>query len=205
MSPLGSGLHPKCGSLSIVFAAQNTNLELSGQDVDVVVFNQRANAENVKDYLVSVNDRFYLVDSTNPRNTYKILYYSISRRPSLGCKVDILTPGPEVLHIPRITDDHVLYLDGSDIPVMPFLPLLILKVQGWYDHRRSHRQDMRQKVPHDVNNIMELLDMTDKSDRLNHFNWLPDWFIERAYTIIRDFCKKKPSSRSSWRSLGFDV
>jgi hypothetical protein len=189
------------GSAACLLWGQDCN----PNDIDIVVLNG-SDAEDIKAYLHGANDRFSLVDSDNPRNTYKKLYYNISWRTGLQCKVDILTPGPEGgLNIPKIPIRHVKYMGDPGIPVMPFLPLLILKVQGWYDHRRAARQDLRQKVPQDVQDITELLSMADRSDRLRHFDWLDDGFIELAYTIIEDFCKKKPGSVASWNFLEFEV
>jgi hypothetical protein len=68
------------------------------QDIDIVVLDGGLAPERIKSHLVSVNPSFFLVPSTNPRNTYKVLWYNLSAassylRASHACKVDILVPG----------------------------------------------------------------------------------------------------------------
>ena len=40
---------------------------------------------------------------------------------------------------------------------MPLFDLLVMKMQGWRDHRTSHRSDFRAKVEADVTDIRALL------------------------------------------------
>ncbi|KAK2464617.1 hypothetical protein APHAL10511_003310 [Amanita phalloides] len=175
------------------------------EDIDVVVFSED-DPEDIKAYLAEANSRCYLEDSANPNNTYKKVYYSLSWRTGLNCKVDILTAGrTSPLHIPKIPSRHVQYVGNSDIPVLPFSVLLILKVQGWHDHRISNKPHLRVKIPQDRQDIEQLLTMLDDDDHLDRFNWLPQWFVDHAADLIEMYTEKYPSTAASFRDMGFDV
>lgn len=124
--------------------------------MDIVVFGPH-DAEEIKAYIVDHHDRFSLEDPLKPGATYKILYFNLHRGFNWRCKVDILVSGRHLpLHIPRIPRQHIKYLGAhtSDIPVVPFLVLLILKVQGWRDNCRDRRWD---KIPRDIEDVNTLL------------------------------------------------
>jgi hypothetical protein len=101
-----------------------------------------------------------------------------------SCKVDLLLPG--IMNIPfvpkeriyKVRDEGKNYLSSKSLaysssssygsrsqsssnsdplPLMPFLPLLLLKLQAWQDHGESSKLYMRQKQPTDVLDITELL------------------------------------------------
>ena len=100
------------------------------QDVDIIVISDM-DPEEIKELILESDNRFYLVPSANPRNTYQVLWFTISSRKT--CKVNILVPG--LLSIPRIPIRHISYVQPfQDIPMVPFLVLLLLKLRGWTDH-----------------------------------------------------------------------
>jgi len=180
-------------------------------DIDIVVLNSgpTPDSEEIKRRLVSVNPSFFLVPSTNPRNTYKVLWYNLRAasshlRPSHACKVDILVPG--VLNIPSVPKDHVVYssIKGASIPVMPFLPLLLLKLQGWADHRISHRMDFRNKQYIDVRDIYELLRIAVQNSDLHVQNesWLPESFVAAGRRRVVQFILTHSDSSVYWRQMG---
>ncbi|KIL64843.1 hypothetical protein M378DRAFT_162691 [Amanita muscaria Koide BX008] len=166
-------------------------------DIDVVVFTNHSQ-EDIKDYLINANDRFFIVVGN-----FRVLWYNICW-PRLRVKVDILIPGPEPMGIPYVPEGAIVP-SSSGIPVIPFLLLLILKVQGWRHHRTSFKNKDRAKIPQDEVDIKQLLLMLDSDDdHLNRFGWLPQWFVENAYELIGAYIKKFPRTRA-WRSIGFDV
>jgi len=178
-------------------------------DIDIVVLESGLTPEEIKRRLVSANPLFFLVPSTNPRNTYKVLWYNLraasSRlHPSHACKVDILVP--LVLNIPAVPKDHVVYssIKGVSIPVMPFLPLLLLKLQAWADHRISHRIDLRNKQHVDVRDIFELLRIAAQNNDMHVRNesWLPESFVAAGRRRVAQFILAHSDSSVYWRQMG---
>ncbi|KAF8631096.1 hypothetical protein AX17_005141 [Amanita inopinata Kibby_2008] len=171
-------------------------------DIDVLVLTDD-DPEDIKRMLFEEHDRFTLVDAANPRDTYKVLWYILCWRPRVECKVDIVVPG--IMKIPRIRRSHISRPYTYDIPVMPFFPLLILKLQGWHDHCKDYRSRMRAKIPQDETDLDQLLDMLDDGDHLDNYRWLPDSFLQRARTFVREYVDEFPGTARSWRSIGFRV
>jgi hypothetical protein len=100
---------------------------------------------------------------------------------------------------------HVAYADTHNIPVVPLFVLIILKVQGWDDHCKSHRADFRAKIPQDIEDINTLLDMVDEnSDNRYAYDDLPKWFFEHAEELVMHYAHELENAY--WfRKLGFDV
>jgi len=174
-------------------------------DVDVVVFTNR-DPEDIKDLLVSSNDKFYLVPSTNPQNTYQVLWYSFPapQRWRRSCKVDILIPG--LLSIPSIPASRIVGVEPfQDIPVMPFMALLLLKLRGWTDHLADPRRRMQEKTTIDEEDIDELLElaMEQYGAHLDNERWMPKWFIREAKERVEQYTEAWPDSAWSWSELGF--
>lgn len=180
----------------------------STQDLDLIVFAGNISPERLKRALVANDDRFYLQRSSNPDANYHILWCSLpthprARRPR-RCKVDILTPGS--LNIPYIPRGRIVHL--NDLPVMPLMPLLLMKLQGWSDHRDSSRPDFQDKVPVDVEDILDLLQIAcDKPYcRLSRSTWLPQTFLDLAQSRIEEFVDEESGeSAGYWQTLEFDV
>ncbi|KAK7443235.1 hypothetical protein VKT23_015833 [Stygiomarasmius scandens] len=183
------------------------------KDVDLIVLNHRNyDAEDLKQLLVDNDSRFYLVDSVNPDADYQVLWYKVPiyrpGDPAKRCKVDILTTGRTTsLDIPRIPDKRVLYLERyEDLPVMPLLALLLMKLQGWHDHRHSGVTRMQRKVRQDVNDIYELLEIATGEWDLHRNNkdqrWMPDWFMNRMDDLVEEFLRKFPDVQEQWEALG---
>jgi len=178
-------------------------------DVDIVVLNSGLAPEEIKKRLVSANPLFFLVPSTNPRNTYKVLWYnlcatSFQRLPLHACKVDILVPG--IMNIPAVPKDCIVYpvLNGVSIPTTPFITLLLLKLQGWADHRISRRMDLRMKQYVDVLDIYELLRAaaSNAEMHLRNESWLPKSFVAAGKLRVARFMVAHPDSGVYWRQVG---
>ena len=148
---------------------------------------------------------FYLHAARTPGATYKVLFARL--RPLLSmkrfCKVDVLIPG--VLNIPHIDNFRILRIDG--LPVMPLLPLLLLKLQGWSDHRASTRLDMQQKQYVDIRDINQLLQIVvEKKEDVRRATWLPQTFVAAGQEMLsRYLAIVRPASMQLWQNIGFDI
>ena len=171
--------------------------------MDIVVFGQH-DPEEVKAYIANHHHRFSLEEPRTRGATYKKLYFHLHVGLGFRCKVDILVSGLDSpLHIPSIPQRYVAYLGThADIPVVPFLVLLILKVQGWRDNLDSNKQD---KIPRDIEDVNTLLDMTDEKDQRYYYPWLPKWFLKHAEELVIRYANEFPETAYSFRELGFDV
>ncbi|PFH48738.1 hypothetical protein AMATHDRAFT_49292 [Amanita thiersii Skay4041] len=155
-------------------------------------------------YLWGMENRdpnFYLVPGKSRHKRYHVLWYTLRR--GVHCKVDIVTPNTTELNIPDIPLDTIDVI--RNIPVMSFLPLLLLKLQGWDDHRNIDKTHMRAKIPQDKADLKELLTMLDANDKLRKNKWLPSWFAKLARARVREFVNKYPYKEESWSYIGFHV
>ncbi|PIL28661.1 hypothetical protein GSI_08705 [Ganoderma sinense ZZ0214-1] len=178
-------------------------------DVDLVVLTVAYTQEQLKEILVKEDPSFYLVRSKNWRATYRVLWHRLSSAtyplPFTDCKVDILIPG--ILNIPNVPPERVRTLAG--LPVMPMIPQLLLKVQGWSDHRASRRPDMQLKQHVDVRDIDQLLAIAvdeGASVRAPECAWLPGSMTAAAPTRLWLYTlRASAGSKDQWRKLGFEV
>jgi len=177
-------------------------------DIDIVVLNTNSTQEEIKRRLVSVDPLFFLIPSTNPRNTYKVLWYNLHPRssfPSHACKVDILIPG--ILNIPAVPKQLVTssHIKGHGlVPVMPFIVMLLLKLQGWSDHRGSRWVNLQIKQYVDARDINELLQMVVRDGKFDvrKEGWLPASFVRDGKSRATAFIREYPSSSVYWKQIG---
>jgi hypothetical protein len=179
------------------------------QDVDIVILNlwDSWDVEEVKALLAESDDSFHLVPSRNPRNDYKVLWYRLSPRSRRGrrCKVDILVPG--TMEILRVPESLIVYTNVPDVPVMPLLAVLLLKLRGWDDHRSHTRQDMIDKQHVDVEDIDEMLDLAvnNYGVHLRTERWMPKSFVKNARARLREYVDLFPDTAGQWNEIGFNV
>jgi len=179
-------------------------------DIDIVVLDSGLTPEEIKRRLVSANPSFFLVPSTNPRNTYKVLWYNLRATsclfpPSHACKVDVLVPG--VLNIPSMPKHYIVHDPITRIPVMPFIAVLLLKLQGWADHRVSRRVDLQMKQYVDVRDICELLRIVtqDSEVHIRKESWLPESFVAAGRQRVAEFVLWHSDTSVHWRQIGLLV
>ena len=196
---------PTCVRRLIRCADEGSVVDHDIQDVGLIVLADE-NTEYLKRLLTEANERFFLVPSRNRNANYEVLWYelpSTRRGADRECKVDILVPGGD-LGIPHIPSRCVKRRDG--LPVMPPLPLLLMKLQGWTDHRNSNRLDFQEKQHVDVEDIEELLtivcDMGTHIDSKS-MKWLPDDFVSDAQDRVYEFVEEFPRTALEWEALGF--
>ncbi|KAF7797993.1 hypothetical protein EIP86_009200 [Pleurotus ostreatoroseus] len=102
------------------------------------------------------------------------------------------------MNIPFIDSHRIVDIDA--LPVMPFMPLLLLKLQAWEDHRKSTRYDFQAKQYVDVRDIEKLLVIA--VQRREH--------IDKDENVARERVKLfvsvgSASSRERWVRIGFDA
>ncbi|KAK0204338.1 hypothetical protein DFS33DRAFT_1275377 [Desarmillaria ectypa] len=197
-------------------------------DVDIVIISANSNGgpweqEDLKDLLVQTDQNFYVVSSKNPFATYRLLYYDlsgssrVSRELRRCCKVDVLVPGS--MNIPPVPSSTIVWhtsLPGQwhtpsqGLPVMPFILLLLMKLQGWMDHGNSAAMHIQAKQPTDVRDIRELLTLSaaPKTANLNAWlmmkreGWIPQSFVDQGQMQVREFVRRYPDTEKAWRQIG---
>ena len=127
-----------------LFSAEMACIQI--QDIDIVVSKEKTDAEDIKEAIAGADNRYYLERSRKRGATHQILYCRLPGRktdPERCVNVDILVP--PTLGLPEIPDinGHLEVILFGWIPVMPIFDLLVMKTQGWWDHRTSPRSDFR--------------------------------------------------------------
>lgn len=137
--------------------------------------------------------------------TYRVLFCTLPGD-KRSCKVDVVIQG--TMEIPLIPSSRFTYAQG--LPIMPIIPLLILKLKGWDDHRLSGRTDFRQKQYVDVGDINMLLQIavqegenlgTDRAHLPNDFVLKGNERLSKFIEIVRP----GRTSIESWHTIGFEV
>jgi hypothetical protein len=176
------------------------------QDVDIVVSagDFVFTAESIKERIVEEDDRYFLKPSGQHGATHQILYCRLPGWWTNGrcVKVDILVP--PTLGLPEVQSYDTVII--NDIPVMPLFDLLVMKTQGWWDHRISPRADFQAKQNNDVDDINALLDCADTVN-LSYDDEIyrhEQKFIDNALILVRRFVQVY-RGRGQWRRLGFPV
>ncbi|KAF9566892.1 hypothetical protein CPC08DRAFT_59416 [Agrocybe pediades] len=172
-------------------------------DVDVLVLSHSKTPLEIKQLLVSGDSRFSLEKpASNPNATYLVLKYAVT--PSKSCHVDIFLPG--LIHLPEIPLERVVCSD-TGLPVMPFFPTLLHKVQAWIAHRDSPKEHARIKQSNDVQDIRELLEFAirDETLHLDEHSWLPSWFLDEAVQSVPQYVAAHPETAPQWAQIGFTV
>ncbi|KAF8489445.1 hypothetical protein F5888DRAFT_1622016, partial [Russula emetica] len=176
-------------------------------DIDVVVSEESWDPEDIKETIERADNRYYLKQSGKRGETYHILYCRLpgwATDNTRRVKVDILVP--PTLNIPAINADETYLI--KDIPVMPIFDLLVMKTQGWWDHRDHDRAGYRTKQSHDVSDIFALLKHA-KYVKVSYVNEANEdrhsrEFMNRACFLVNRFVRVHGEAQQ-WRALGFPV
>jgi hypothetical protein len=109
------------------------------------------------------------------------------------------------MDIPTVPRQHLVKssIRGNIIPIMPFITVLLLKLQAWADHRLSRRPDLRAKQHMDVADINQLLRIavTKEMHVLNE-SWLPESFVAAGKRRVLLFVSFNPHSAVKWGEIG---
>jgi len=173
------------------------------QDLDILCLTPYpGGAEAIKRRLCQEDDRFYTVRARNPRNRWKVLYWRTdSDEPDFErFKIDILVPG--VLDLPNVHPHYIIKFDR--LPCAPLHLLLLHKLKGWDDRRYSRRPDFLAKLPGDVRDIRDLLQIANRLG-LNVTNpkpYITDSFRDDSYERITEFSYEHPEHIPLWMGLG---
>ncbi|KAI0347956.1 hypothetical protein BDW22DRAFT_36981 [Trametopsis cervina] len=173
-------------------------------DVDLVILTSVYDPERLKELLVQRDSTFYLRPARTFGATYKVLWARLvpyAYQPYNSCKVDILVPG--IMNIPDVPTKHILSID--DYPVMPMIPLLLLKLQAWEDHRNAVKDYLRDKQWQDVRDINEMLDIAARrGDKIKDVSdWVPQDFIAAATPRVSKFLEQVYLSQPElWKAIG---
>lgn len=178
-------------------------------DIDIVLWDEDEllDPEEVKQFIVHADDRYFLKPSTQPGATYEKLYCRLPGwRTDRRCvKVDILVPGgPDTLWLPEINSDDQVWFAG--VPVMPLFALLVMKTKGWWDHRISSRSDFRAKEGADLTDIDALLDRAfeEKVSYQDEKYTYTSKFMRLGLTLARKFVRIY-GQPGKWRRLEFPL
>ncbi|KIY71671.1 hypothetical protein CYLTODRAFT_418574 [Cylindrobasidium torrendii FP15055 ss-10] len=173
-------------------------------DVDVIVLGAAHDCEHIKLSIPRLDNRFFLVPARNPQNHWNVLWFRPMKKRQV--KVDVLSPG--TIGIPAIPPFAIQYPYGR-MPLAPFLCLLLLKLQGYFDHLEHTEKRMRDKIPDDIRDMesMVRLGVIYHGAHINQLNsgWYTPEFIETALYRAKEFVKVSPVSAQYWRRMGFNV
>lgn len=175
------------------------------KDVDIVVLTNTYDTEELKRILVRNSSKFELKPSRKIGATYKILYYRFYAFSRINCKVDILTPG--IMNIPDIPTHRIEFI--NNLPAMPFLPLLLLKLQAWEDHGDSDRSDFRAKQYVDARDLAQLLVIAgQRGEHKRDAIWLPVSFLREAQRRVQRLksninMDQGARDEKAWKRIGF--
>ncbi|KAF8489443.1 hypothetical protein F5888DRAFT_1951807 [Russula emetica] len=187
-----------------------TDIDRVPNDIDVVISNEdclQFDAEDIKETIVGADDRYYLKRSRKRGATHRILYCRLpgwATDNTRRVKVDILVP--PTLNLPAISASETYLI--KDIPVMPIFDLLVMKTQGWWDHRDHDRAGYRTKQSHDVSDIFALLKQA-KYVKVSYVNKANEdrhsrEFMNHARFLVNRFVRVHGGAQQ-WRALGFPV
>lgn len=175
-------------------------------ELDLLVLTNRYPREKLEKHLVSADPDFYLWSPRDAPAQHRVLCYKLSGapgEPKRGCKVNVVLP--DNIGMPVILPSKVQRID--DLPVMPLLLLLFLKLQCWTDRRVTLRWYMRSKQhDEDVRDIRDLLVLVRSRgeciDR-DRLQWLPTPTVEAAIVRITEFVEAFPDTTTNWRVVGY--
>lgn len=167
------------------------------------------------------DSNFFLASPENPHATYKVLWYDIPptsvprspHSPSIirPCRVNILAPG--VMNIPDVPQGCAVIASGEwwGLPLMPLIPLLMLRLQDWMEHRKPGVRFSRRSVENQRNDefltIGDLLDVgVRRGYTLDAYRaWLPVSLLETAEEQILTYNSYHPMKAGHWQRLGFSA
>ena len=180
------------------------------QDIDIVVSedpNEHFDPEWIKAMIRRADYRYFLKPSTQHGAKYRILYCRLpgwATDHKRRVKLDILVP--PTLGLPKIRASEAIPING--IPVMPVFDLLIMRTQGWWEHRISSRDDFKNKVKNDVYEIFALLKCARKEgvSYVNEVNKRRHSreFIYNARALVNSFVHVH-GRHQRWKTLQFPV
>ena len=175
--------------------------------------------ETLKERIAAAHQNVHLIPSKTPGMDYRVLRYGSEHTVGLNggysklIKIDVLV-ADYTLGIPSIPHESVTYIraHGQTWPVAPLSFLVLLRLQGWDDHKRAPLEHHREKM---------LIDTGDLSVHLVPFalatsfapgkaclwedaaSYLTPEFLALSEARAARFVEDNPWARDDWRHLGF--
>lgn len=163
--------------------------------------------DELKNYLVSADTSFcWKKPISNPQAIYRVLWYQFplpeaTEVSEKSCRVDLFIPG--MIHLPQIPSDKIIYSD-SKLPIMPFFPVVLHKIQAWKAHMASTKPWVTIKQENDISDINDLLAVAATAGQnLGNQIWLEQWFLAEAIEGVQEYVESHPETARGWRDLGF--
>ncbi|KAK0477847.1 hypothetical protein IW261DRAFT_1565657 [Armillaria novae-zelandiae] len=102
------------------------------------------------------------------------------------------------------------YPPPRELPVLPFILLVLLKLQGWMHHGNSEAAHVQAKQAIDGLDIRELLALLDAPTKatsnawleMRREGWVPQSFVEQGQMRVREFVRWYPDTEKAWRQIG---
>ena len=171
-----------------------------------MVFTTRYSQEQLKDILVSANQDFFLTPAATPGADYQVLWCHLPGCTRAGrrrrCKVDVLLPNNRNLTIPVVPPSSMEFSRTPALPIMPLIPLLLVKLQGWLARREGEKEAV------DAQDVYLLLQLAMGRQLFvwdDSMHWIPISFISEAQPWIEEFVDEYPKTEKAWRMIGFAV
>jgi hypothetical protein len=197
--------------LSIPFRLKG--LQLKTQDIDLIVsedsngIRKELGSEEIKETIVGADGRYFLEPYRRRGATHHILYCRLpgwETDAERSIKLDIVVP--PTLGLPKIKESEAILING--IPVMPIFDLLVMKTQGWWDHRTSLRVDSEAKESADLSDICALLERA-KEEKVSYVDEADEdrhsqEFMDHVRTLVSIFVSVY-DRHEQWRALQFPV
>lgn len=89
---------------------------------------------------------------------------------------------------------------------MPLLAQLLLKLQGWDDHKMARQAYKRDKQYTDAEDVKQLLNIAVMQGiNIHAETWLSRTFKQAGKRRIRLFVQEYPETRDAWNQIGSDT
>jgi hypothetical protein len=111
-----------------------------------------------------------------------------------------------MIHLPKIPTDNIVR-SVSGLPIMPFFPIVLHKIQAWKAHLASTKPWTGVKQANDINDIHDSLQVAEVADMpgLENHYWLDAWFLQEAVDSVQEYVQRHPNTVHGWTKLGFRV
>lgn len=162
--------------------------------------------------MVNVTSSFYLLDARKPRAKYKVLWYHPRGRRSTGwphrrgaVKVDILRPG--TMDLPAIDLESIKSNNRHRLPTAPLSLVLLHKLRGWHDRKRSKFPYYNKRHPKDALDVAKLLPIAADAGVKIPDLCLPRNLVNKARRWVNQFVTECPEYNTidHWKKIGFNA
>ncbi|EKM57340.1 uncharacterized protein PHACADRAFT_255052, partial [Phanerochaete carnosa HHB-10118-sp] len=105
------------------------------------------------------------------------------------------------MNIPAVPTASVLRID--ELPVMPLIPLILLKLQAWEDHLLASKFYLRVKHYTDAADLAQLLPIAiRRGNSIRQESWIPETFVAAARKRLEVYLVWYPTQARQWEQIG---